>query len=399
MTLHHPVRHECEIAHHVCYFALNVCCSVCCSVLRCAALCCSLLQRLCSVLHCVAACCSVFNLTVHFLLHFLFLGCGKWDDTHCNALQHTLQYTAILCNTLQHIATYTAAHIATHTANALQRTATHCNALQHIATHCTALRHTAPHCITLQHTAAHCCTLWHTASHCNTHYNTTYCKTSMLFLHHWFIFLFILFSKQHTLQRTIFFTHTNTWVLGAGSEVESEIVCCSVLQRVLSQIVCCSVLPRVLSEIVCCSVLQRVLPHSQHTPQRTIFFGPSLFRLPSSSQVHLFEKDELLLLKFIFLISKVFLISILRIFLFSFFLFSVDYFFQIGHVCGLYRKKKQTLDVSFKYEINERWWSISHKEISLKKGWRWKRKKSRHFVSTCSHVNEEWWSISIRTKD
>ena len=113
--------------------------------------------------------------------------------------------------------------------------------------------------------------------------------------------------------------------------VLSEIVCCIVLQRVFSEIVCCSVLQRVLSQIVCCSVLQRVLPHSQHTPQRTIFDSPSWIRLPSlfSSSSFWFPKS---------FSSRS---SASCCFFFSFFLFSVDYFFQIGHVCGLYRKKKQ----------------------------------------------------------
>ena len=50
-------------------------------------------------------------------------------------------------------------------ASEIQHTATHCNTLRHTATHCNTLQHTATHCNTLQRTATHCNTLQHTATH------------------------------------------------------------------------------------------------------------------------------------------------------------------------------------------------------------------------------------------
>ena len=105
--------------------------SLCCSVLQCVAVCCSVLHLkwiltslhipslCCSVLQCVAVCCSVLQ--------------WKWMLTslHIPSLTHfphtcrdpfQLQHTATHCNTLQHTATHR---------NTLQHTATHCNALQH----------------------------------------------------------------------------------------------------------------------------------------------------------------------------------------------------------------------------------------------------------------------------
>ena len=90
----------------------GACGYVCCSMLQCIAICRSALQ--CVACRCVAVCCSALQRLAALIA------------------PDTLQHTATHCNTLQH-------------------TATHCNTLQHTATHCNTLQHTTPHCITQQH--------------------------------------------------------------------------------------------------------------------------------------------------------------------------------------------------------------------------------------------------------
>jgi len=83
----------------------------------------------CSVLQCVAVCCSV--------LQCVAVCCGA---LHCIVLQ----CVAVRCSVL-HLCTQSATQCKT-----LQCIATHCNTLQHTvytdATHCNAMQHTATHC-------------------------------------------------------------------------------------------------------------------------------------------------------------------------------------------------------------------------------------------------------------
>jgi len=171
---------------------LSFCCSRLCPIYAYAWVCCIVLQ-------CVAVCCSVCDID---------LGSYAWGKKrelvpllffHKNALQHT----AANCNTLQHITTRgvivwdrkgeRVLLLSFHN-NTLEHTATHWNTLQHTAIHYNTLQYTiamgsyawifvctwifgiftATHCYTLQQIATHCNTLHHTATHCNTHCNTLY---------------------------------------------------------------------------------------------------------------------------------------------------------------------------------------------------------------------------------
>ena len=127
--------------------------NMCCSVLQCVAVCCSVL------LQCIAVYCSLFIWRVY--------------------MQHVLQCVAVCCSVLQVV------HI-----TSLQHTATHSNTQQHTATHSSTPQHTATHSSTQQHTAtkinesrygsythththtlvhAHSLTLTHTRTHIYTH--------------------------------------------------------------------------------------------------------------------------------------------------------------------------------------------------------------------------------------
>jgi len=81
--------------------------------------------------------------------------------THYNMLQHTVT----CCNTLQHAGwiwlwdVKGCVLIDALWSRLIKWEETHCNALQHAATHCHTLPHTATHCNTLQHTATHWSTL------------------------------------------------------------------------------------------------------------------------------------------------------------------------------------------------------------------------------------------------
>ena len=86
---------------------------VCCSVLQCVAVCCSVWQ---CVLQCVAVCGSVWLVCCGVSSHgheWQFNGVDT--NSHCNTLQHTVTH----CNTLQ--------HTATHCQILLQHTTTHRN--------------------------------------------------------------------------------------------------------------------------------------------------------------------------------------------------------------------------------------------------------------------------------
>ena len=105
----------------------------------------------CRVLHCVTVFCSVCVSVCFEYLHEKVRMCVMCTHQIADA-QHTTQH----CNTIKHIAYI----------------ATHCNTLQHTTINCSTLQHTAAHCNTLQHTATHCNALQRTASHCNAHTNT-----------------------------------------------------------------------------------------------------------------------------------------------------------------------------------------------------------------------------------
>ena len=151
------------------------------------------------MLRCVAVCCSVLQCVVLCIFPHL---ADNFEFTHCNTLQHTatrLQHTgqkpsATHCNRLQRRGVGDSArghgvasvmrsqHTATH-CSTLQHSDVLCNTLQCTATqyntpctvicaccgnaHLTTLQLTASHCNSLQHTATHCNTLQLTASHCN----------------------------------------------------------------------------------------------------------------------------------------------------------------------------------------------------------------------------------------
>ena len=132
-----------------------------CSVLRCVAVCYSVLQHVavrCRVLFCVAVCYKK-KITLHALHH---------TATHCNTLQHTGIHRNALSNvhtddlsaTLKIHPPHLGRVMAHHLQPTQQHTATHCNTLQHTATRYNTLQ-------ILEHTAAHCNTLQHTATYCN----------------------------------------------------------------------------------------------------------------------------------------------------------------------------------------------------------------------------------------
>ena len=200
--------------------------AVCCSVLRCFAVCwtlqhtaiyCNTLQQKTAThsntLHHTTTDCTALQ---HTATHYNAL---QHAATHCNTLQHLeivrqKKQTATDCNTLQHVAPPTVrspedtATADQATPTPLQHTATHCTTLQHTATHYNTLHHLQfvrqkkqqqlikrhqHHCNTLQHTAKHCTTCssfakrnsgsWSsdtntTATHCNTVQHTvTHCTT------------------------------------------------------------------------------------------------------------------------------------------------------------------------------------------------------------------------------
>ena len=138
----------------------------------------------CSVLQCVIICCSVLRYAKIHMYSFQKRGVdmpkghkGTYikKDLHlrperCQTCQkstrsNTLQRTASHCNTLQRTAKHcnTLQQAASPLKNAARqggtRTATNCNTLQHTTTHCNILQQAATHRNTLQHTITRCNTL------------------------------------------------------------------------------------------------------------------------------------------------------------------------------------------------------------------------------------------------
>jgi len=134
---------------------------VCCSVLQCVAVCCSVaVPAVCCSVAVRPECCS--------MLQSLRLSVSLWGYlalTSCRLLSH-VQHTATHCNTLQHTATY---------CNTLQPTIAYCYTLLHTAKYCNLLQHIANHCNILQHLRIVICnlccliytTLQHTATRCD----------------------------------------------------------------------------------------------------------------------------------------------------------------------------------------------------------------------------------------
>ena len=126
---------------------------VCCSVVQCGAVCCSVLHCFCTVLHCF------------------------WTVLHCAALCHSASHcSAVWCSVVQCGAVWcNVMRCAIVCCSMLQRASVHCNTLQHTTSHRITLHHTVTHCSTPQHTATHCNTLQqtklqHTATHYHAHH-------------------------------------------------------------------------------------------------------------------------------------------------------------------------------------------------------------------------------------
>ena len=123
----------------------------------------------CSVWRCVAVCCSVLQraaLGPLRMLHYgVMLKLYACMGIH-GSRTHTLQHNATCCNVLQHTATCysTLQHAATHSSTQ-QHSATLYNTLQYAATHS---NETSVYCSTQQPPVTHCNTLQHTATQCNT---------------------------------------------------------------------------------------------------------------------------------------------------------------------------------------------------------------------------------------
>ena len=194
---------------------------VCCSVLQCVAVCCSVLPRIwhiyelsqsirittvlnwyvvecCSMLQSAVVCCSVlkcvatmFVCVYTYMYIYIYMQCVVMCCSGCySVFCSVLQCLAVSCSILQCLAA--TIHTYEMHCNILRHTATHSDTSQHIGTIAAAV-HTATHClcnISLQHTvsatsqqnlqrsATHCNTLRYIAIHCNKHCNT-HCNTQL----------------------------------------------------------------------------------------------------------------------------------------------------------------------------------------------------------------------------
>jgi len=151
---------------------------VCCSVLQCVAVCCSVTW---SVLQCVAVCCSVLQCVAEWLE-------SAWLDNHYQKTikSSVLQCVAVCCSELQCVAVC---------CGVLQSDAATQKRLSSQADSKT-LQHTATHCITLQQSGK--CALQHTATHCK------YCNTLHFMSSH-------LVSTLHRLQCAMWKGRTATY--------------------------------------------------------------------------------------------------------------------------------------------------------------------------------------------
>jgi len=186
--------------------------NLCGSVLRCVAVCCSVLQFVAYVAGGCTQCHNAFICVINPNHIFIYVTELNHTFIHVTELNHTFIYTTELNHTFMHVTngcdaesictfmnvnvyvcictnirthmcTYTCVHTCIHEStnayvymsgrrtsarqhrwwssggncysNTLQHTATHCNTLQHAATHCNTLQHTATHCNALQQLLQH----------------------------------------------------------------------------------------------------------------------------------------------------------------------------------------------------------------------------------------------------
>jgi len=130
---------------------------VCCSVLQCVAVWCSVAVCF-SVLQCVAVCCSVLQCGhCQVRMTCVYSLCGFWSTrvpsvaVCCSVLQ-CVAVCYLRVWSLEKIPIAGLCRVGLWECFEGAQSLPHCNTLQHTATHCNTLQHTATHCNTLQRT-------------------------------------------------------------------------------------------------------------------------------------------------------------------------------------------------------------------------------------------------------